>query len=171
MGCYLSATGGNDTVGRWKVSFDLCRKFRSCRGNSSGKTDPFDFGDFCCFGNSFGFTGTEKNPPGAGACLRCLCADSSVSRGLPSLRSFTFKSGGKALFLSVCFRNGKQRQPAPPANPGNHLFPAQKQETKMEKRNFLSSHFCSYCRNDTCIVCIRRLRRNCFFTWKNHRES
>ena len=47
MGCYLSATGGNDTVGRWKVSFDLCRKFRSCRGNSSGKTDPFDFGDFC----------------------------------------------------------------------------------------------------------------------------
>lgn len=25
-----------------KVSFDLCRKFRSCRGNSSGKTDPFD---------------------------------------------------------------------------------------------------------------------------------
>lgn len=36
----------------------------------------------------------------------------------------------------------------------------------MEKRNFLSSHFCSYCRNDTCIVCIRRLRRNCFFTWK-----
>ena len=89
---------------------------------------------------------TLKESPGTGACLRCLCAGSSISRGLPSLRSFAFKSGGKALFLSVCFRNGKQKQPAPPANPGNHLFPAQKQETKMEKRNFLSSHFCSYCR-------------------------